>query len=95
MKTLSHKNLLDLTTAFQGKVYALTPVTFDDRWAVGVAVANERGYTPLPISWCNIEMGPTAYDEIARYLDTVNHDTLKLNDRAAMKIVCSSMQGAT
>ncbi len=90
MKKLTKFNINEIKEAFGGKVFALTPATAGDRWAAGVAVANEAGYCPLPATWCNIEQGPGAYKEISDYLDTVNSE-LGTEELVAAKIVASTM----
>ena len=93
LKTFGPDHMIDLTEAFAGKVFALTPAMSDDLWIAGVAVANERGYTALPPSWCHIQQGPNAYDVISDYLGSVNQD-LGIEDKAAMQTIASSMRSA-
>lgn len=50
---------LGIEDKFRGKVWAFVPVTsgYADgpTWALGIAVANERGYCPVPPYWCHAE----------------------------------------
>ncbi len=93
LKKVSGLHLAEIAEAMSGKIYALTPVTAGDRWTAGAAVTNERGFTPIPTSWCNIEQGPDAYDTIADYLDTIN-SALGLENSTAIEIIASSMRAA-
>lgn len=92
LKKFNAENLAAIQEIFSRRVYALTPATHGDQWIAGVAVANERGYRPLPASWCNIDQGPQAYDTMADYLDAVNRSIAGLDDSAANKIIASSMR---
>jgi hypothetical protein len=91
LKRLSVWNFTEIKETCRGRVVALVPVMEADRWKLGVAVANEPGYSPLPLSWCNIAMGPDAYDRISDYADIMNR-RLGLTGRQAMQIVASTMR---
>lgn len=93
MKKFSPENLVDIVAMYKTKVAALVPVAHGNLWAVGVAVANERGFNPLPASWCHAEMSADAFDEIADYLETVNSELFNLDDDTAARIVASTMVG--
>ena len=85
----AHQRIHLIPDKFKGKIYALTPVMFNGYWIAGVAIANERGYIPLPESWCNIPQVPGAYDIMADYLDEVN---AHLNITQPNDIIASSMR---
>lgn len=94
--TLDDFKMHEIREAWAGKVYAFVPVNASNAsgeslWALGVAVANERGYSPLPVGWCCVEMGPGAHEAISDTCDKLNADELGLSDDAAFRIVGSSM----
>ena len=77
------------------RVAAFTPVMSrlggDHIWHLGMAVANERGYIPVPESWAYIKQGLKAYDIISDYCDTLNEVLFNLDPDVAIRIVCSTM----
>ena len=91
MKTFSRWNLDEIKQTFDGKVIALVPICSASVFATGVAVANEPGYNPIPVTWCNIDYGDGAHEEISAYLDTLNQDELGLSKETATKIVLGTM----
>jgi hypothetical protein len=73
--------------AFAGQRYAFTPVL--DRlgfWALGVAVQDESGYSPI--------VGKTfgSHPEAKAWADGLN-EHIGLSQDEAIEIVCSSMRG--
>lgn len=74
MKKLGKLDLREIEETFSGKVWVFVPVCAypDNVWALGVAVTYESGYTPAPVSYCNAEEGPTAYDDISKHCDELN-----------------------
>lgn len=89
MKPLTKEGMfeLDLADKLGTKAYAFTPVVREGCIGLGIAVANEPGYLPVPLLFCNAER----YDEMAEHAEQLNRDELGLDDNAAAKIVCSSM----
>lgn len=75
---LSGELKADVAQAFKGKVYALVPVTSRHGAMIGVAVANEQGYSPL-----------YATDGLM-YTDAANKE-LGLGIEQAARIVASTM----
>lgn len=88
---------LGLEEMFAGRVWAFVPVmavsqgisrgpgnTINAR--LGVAIANERGYMPIPLTFCNSE----TWDEMADHADELNEARGLTIDEAA-RITCSSM----
>lgn len=72
--------------AFPDKLYAFTAVIADGGWQLGVAVANEQGYNPIP--------GKTFKDrgEAKQWADGLNQH-IGRDDETVMAIICSSMGG--
>lgn len=71
-----------------GKVRALTPTIQPGGIGLGIAVANERGYYPVPLHWCRAD----TYDEMDAHADELNKELFNLLPRAAAVIVASSMR---
>lgn len=76
---------LDENPIIAGKLWAFTAIV-GNPCRLGVSVANEPGYLPIPQQWCHADN----YDELTAHADELNlaegHDP-----RAAMSIVASSM----
>lgn len=72
--------------AYPDRPYAFTAVIGDGGWQLGVAVANERGYNPLP--------GKTFKDqaEAKEWADGLN-EHIGISDETAAHIVISTMGG--
>lgn len=89
MKKLSEQMYLELGIAakFAGKVIAFTPVMREGMVGLGIAVANEPGYVPVPLFFCNADR----YDEMATFAEELNEKKLGLDIRAAARVVGSSM----
>lgn len=73
--------------AFRDSTYAFVAVYGEDGWQLGVAVANESGYSPI--------VGKTFSDqgEAKRWADGLNAH-IGLTDLSAAQIVASTMGGA-
>ena len=72
-----------------GKVWAFVAVTGENYGArLGVAFANEPGYTPIPEFWANADR----HDEMQAHADELNAAE-GLDKLAAAKIICSTMGG--
>lgn len=89
MKTLSNLAIAELGIGemMAGKAYAYTAVMAGDTYGLGIAVANERGYLPIPLHWANAE----TYDAAADMAEVLNRDLLGLSNDAMARIICSSM----
>jgi len=79
-----------ITTAWQllmepswkGKVYALVPI---DDGRIGIAIANEKGYSPTPAF-------ATSYKEAGEACMWYNEHILGLTERQSMEIITSTMR---
>lgn len=81
--------LADFFATLQGKVWAFVPVIGKDFPAqLGIAVANESGYYPIPEHWTHAD----SWDEMNHHADELNRAE-GLSDDAAARIVCSTMGG--
>jgi hypothetical protein len=78
---------LGISELMAGKAYAYTAIMSGDVYGLGLAVANEPGYHPIPLHWANFPTFDSAHGEA----DRLNRELLDLNERAAARIVCSSM----
>lgn len=77
-----------LDNLVKGKVWAFTAVVGKDfPFALGIAVANERGYYPVPEFWCNGD----DYNEMTEYADELNEKE-GWTEKAATRIIASTMQ---
>lgn len=72
--------------AFPGKLYAFTAVIGGGGWQLGVAVANENGYNPIP--------GKTFKNqaEAKQWADGLNKHIGRDED-SVLAIICSTMGG--
>ncbi len=77
-----------LDDVVKGKAFAFTPgeMHADGKVGLGVAIANEPGYLPIPSHWCIADN----YAEMADHCDDLNAAE-GLDPKAAAIIVCSSM----
>lgn len=76
----------DVATVFAGKLWAYTPVALQQGWGLGVAVANEAGYSPISA----FHYADPSYD--AAYIESVRLNTARrMTEDAALDIVASSM----
>jgi len=57
--------------------------------ALGVAVANERGYFPVPLGWARY----TSFEGAPDHAEYLNEEVLKLTDMESFKIIASTMGG--
>lgn len=73
-----------------GKAWAFVPVLAPERsgsvFGLGVAVANEPGYYPVPLHWCHAD----TWDEAQAHAVELNREE-GISEDAEMRIVCSSM----
>lgn len=77
---------IDLDAKMAGKVYAFTPVVREGYIGLGIAVANESGYLPVPQFFCYADR----WDEMSAHADELNR-ALGLDDRSAARVVASTM----
>lgn len=89
MKKLSNLAIAELgiDEMMSGKAYAYVAVMSGNTYGLGLAVANEAGYNPIPLQWAQADSFDAAHD----MADELNRDKLGLNDMAATRIVCSTM----
>jgi hypothetical protein len=72
----------------KGKVWAYLPVCGDlGGWGLGIAIANERGYHPVPWAWCHAD----TRDEMQEHVNALNND-LGIGPKVALDIAVSSMR---
>jgi hypothetical protein len=57
--------------------------------ALGVAIANERGYHPVPLGWARY----TSFESAADHADFLNEEVLKNSDMESFRIIASTMGG--
>lgn len=78
-----------------GKLYAYVAVlngkAGEPPYRMGVAVANEPGYYPVPIAWCYAEEGKGMYEAMRDHARELNAE-LGLSIEEELKIVASSMR---
>ncbi len=86
MKQLGIDVQVDIVRKFAGKLWAYAPVIQPNGMGLGVAVANEPGYYPVPLYHFNVDN----YDEAVAEADRLNEQNGKTHD-AAIDIVTSSM----
>lgn len=88
MKKLSLLMIIELgiDEMFRGKLWAYTPVIDEKGIGLGIAVANEAGYNPIPLQWCNGEK----YDEVREHADELNAER-GLSSDCSMRVVMSTM----
>ena len=79
------KHEFDVAPHFAGKVWAYVPVTSGSM--IGVAVANEPGYCPIPKGIACFQ----TWEAAQAAADHANREYLHLPEDAAMQIVTSSM----
>ena len=89
MKQLSKQAILELEIEqkFSGMVWCYVPVlNSQSGYALGIAVANEAGYSPISPFWANAE----SYDAMSEEADRLNAER-GLSEMEAIRIACSSM----
>lgn len=71
-----------------GKAWAFVAVLGQgNSYGLGVAIANEPGYHPIPLTWCHGD----DWDEMSGHADALNK-VEGLGVEAAARIVCSTMK---
>lgn len=82
---------LELEAAFAGELWAFVPVIRGSFICLGIAVANEAGYCPVPVSRCQ----GNNWDEMSAHADDLNQRWLGLDKKATIHIWCSSTAAKT
>ena len=77
---------LEIEKKFAGKAYAFTPVMKGSFIGLGIAVANEPGYSPVPMTFCHGDN----HAEMEAHAEEANREFLGHSEDTAMTIVCSS-----
>lgn len=73
-----------------GKTWAYAAVPGEhNNWRLGIAIANEAGYHPVPEYWCHSD----SLEEMSAHADELNEE-LGLGGRRGAIIVASSMAAA-
>jgi len=76
----------NLDEIVKGKLWAFTPGNHVGGVVrLGIAIANEAGYNPIPLHWCNAE----TYDEMWAHCDELN-EAEGHTKGAAMRIISST-----
>ena len=88
--TLEGRVECGLDDVVAGKAVALVVVPNTDGWGLGLAIANEAGYIPIPRHWCRADAGE--HKEIARHADELNREWFGLEPLAALRIIGSTMK---
>lgn len=73
----------DIAEAFNGRLYAYTPVLENGLIKLGIAEANIAGYTPVPMYF-------KTWDEAETEADSLNKE-LNLDADTVIEIIASSM----
>lgn len=89
LKPLSYEGLfecgaLDLV---KGKAAAFTAAIHSGGMGLGLAVANQPGYYPVPLAWCHGD----DWNELRKHADALNLEHFDLDAKAASTIVASSI----
>lgn len=89
MKKLTRLDIaeLELETLFAGKVWVFTPVLprMNTTWGLGIAVANEHDYSPVPLSRANAD----TLNEMEAHADELNAQ-MGIDRDTALRIVAST-----
>ena len=88
MKKLSKLMRLELgiDSKLASKQWAYTTIVAKHGIGLGIAVANERGYCPVPFAFCNAK----TWNEMENHADELNLER-GVNADEAMRTVASSM----
>lgn len=79
----------DIEEAFKGKLWTYVAIATSTDHKIGVAVANEQGYSPVPYNMTR-DCGDR-YDERRAYCITLNQERDQ-DEVASMNIICSTMR---
>lgn len=86
-KHLGVEYIGDILQNFAGRTIAITPAVHANGIGLGIAEANEPGYTPVSLYLYKAE----TYDEAEKEADRINEGYLQLDRKAAAMIITSSM----
>lgn len=88
LKKFSAEHRFDcgLDEIVRGNVWAFVPVTCKHGIGLGVAVANEPGYYPVPFDFCHA----ATWAEMSKHADELNLAE-GVDEESAARIICSSM----
>ena len=78
---------MELDALFAGKLWCFTTVLRGSFVGLGISVANEAGYTPVPLNRCHGD----DYHGMSAHADDLNQRWLGLDKEAALRVICSSM----
>lgn len=78
----------NMDSVVAGKVFAFVPVLGKGGLiGLGIAVANEAGYNPIPLTWCHGD----SWNEMQTHADELNKAE-GLGEHDAARIICSTMR---
>jgi hypothetical protein len=86
-KKLPQDVLQDIREAVKGKLWCFYPVIREGGYGLGVSIANEAGYMPVPFYFFESDTYMLAEAEANR----LNKEVLDMDEDAALDIVASSM----
>ena len=89
VKQLGPDMIGDIAQLFSPKLFAFVAVIHQDTNSIGlgIAVANEPGYNPVPSGRYTVD----SYDEASEEAERLNREILNLSDDAALRIIGSTM----
>lgn len=77
---------IDIEDAFKNKTWSYVPIVTKHGCALGVAVANEKGYSPISLSHYTAD----TWEEARRQADALNLERGQSKNEA-MAIICSTL----
>ena len=83
---LSIEHINDIIEHYNGKIWAFVPIAIGE-CSLGVAIANEPGYYPIP------RYQEPNYNKACEYAQKLNYEHLGLTDIQALDIQASTMRG--
>ena len=94
MKKLSRLARVELgiEEMLKGKLWAYVSALTEHGHGLGIAVANEPGYHPIPVFWALAEYGPDASKAMGDHADELNAERGMDHD-TAFRIIASTMGG--
>lgn len=84
--TLCGRVELGIEEMFKGKLWAYAAVVNEQGIGLGIAVANEAGYNPVPMYWCHAD----TWNEMREHAKALNRER-GMSDEEADKIIITSM----
>lgn len=91
MPQLSKHVIGDVKTDFMSKSYAFTPVLRGSCWGLGVAIANEPGFSPISLT----HFASRDHNSAATEAERLNLAELDMPENVAFTIVASSIAAAS